>query len=71
MPHSKVLRSKTPELVRQEIWALLLTHYAVRSFMREAADDLGEDPDRLSFIRSIRVIRRQVLNQAGFSPSPP
>jgi Insertion element 4 transposase N-terminal/Transposase DDE domain len=69
MPYSKVLRSKTPELVRQEIWALLLTHYAVRSFMREAADDLGEDPDRLSFIRSIRVIRRQVLNQAGFSPS--
>jgi Insertion element 4 transposase N-terminal/Transposase DDE domain len=71
MPHSKVLRSKTPDLVHQEIWALLLTHYAVRSFMREAADDLGEDPDRLSFIRSIRVIRRQVLNQAGFSPSPP
>ena len=71
MPHSKVLRSRTPELVRQEIWGLLLTHYAVRSFMREAADDLGEDPDRLSFMRSIRVIRRQVLNQAGFSPSPP
>jgi hypothetical protein len=70
MPHSKVLRSRSPELVRQEIWALLLTHYAVRSFMREAADDLGEDPDRMSFIRSIRVIRRQVLNQAGFSPSP-
>jgi hypothetical protein len=67
---SKVLRSKTPELVRQEIWALLLTHYAVRSFIREAADDLGEDPDRLSFIRAIRVIRRQVHNQAGFSPSP-
>lgn len=71
MPHSKVLRSKTPELVRQEIWALLLTHYAVRSFIREAADDIDDDPDRLSFIRSIRVIRRQVLNQAGFSPSPP
>lgn len=69
MPASKVLRSRKPELVRQEIWALLLTHYAVRSFMREAADDLGEDPDRLSFIRSIRVIRRQVYNQAGFSPS--
>ncbi|HET9256634.1 MAG TPA: IS4 family transposase, partial [Pseudonocardiaceae bacterium] len=69
MPASKVLRSRKPELVRQEIWALLLTHYAVRIFMREAADDLGEDPDRLSFIRSIRVIRRQVFNQAGFSPS--
>jgi hypothetical protein len=67
----RILRSRTPELVRQEIWALLLTHYAVRAFMREAADDVGADVDRLSFIRSIRVIRRQVENQAGFSPSPP
>lgn len=70
MPQSRVLRSKTPELVRQEIWALLLTHYAVRHLIHEAADDLGEDPDRLSFIRTLRVIRRQVTNQAGFSPSP-
>jgi hypothetical protein len=70
MPYSRLLRSRTPELVRQEIWALLLTHYAVRDFMREAADDVGEDIDRLSFIRSLRVIRRQVENQAGFSPSP-
>lgn len=69
MASSKLLRSKTPELVRQEIWALLLTHYAVRCYMREAADDVGEDVDQLSFTRSIRVIRRQVLNQAGFSPS--
>jgi hypothetical protein len=69
MAHSKLLRSRTPELVRQELWALLLVHYAVRSFMREAADDLDEDVDRLSFTRSIQVIRRQVLNQAGFSPS--
>jgi hypothetical protein len=36
--------------------------------MHEAADDLGEDPDRMSFIRSLRVVRRQVTNQAGFSP---
>jgi hypothetical protein len=70
MPWSRVLRSKTPDLVRQEIWALLLAHYAVRHLMHEAADDLGEDPDRMSFIRSLRVVRRQVTNQAGFSPSP-
>ena len=72
MAKSRVLRSKSPELVRQEIWALLLTHYAVRSFMREAADDSDTplDIDRLSFTRSLHVIRRQVTNQAGFSPSP-
>jgi transposase IS4-like protein/DDE family transposase len=69
MPWSRVLRSKTPELVRQEIWALLLAHYAVRHLMHEAADDLGEDPDRFSFIRSLRVVRRQVTSQVGFSPS--
>ena len=70
-PQTRKLRSRTPELVRQEIWALLLVHYAVRSFMREAADDIGEDADQLAFMRSIRVIRRQVTNQAGFSPHPP
>ncbi len=63
-----VLRSKSPEMVRQEIWALLLTHYAIRHLMREAADQADIDPDRLSFMRSLRVIRRQVTGQAGFSP---
>ncbi|MGB8386044.1 MAG: IS4 family transposase [Dermatophilaceae bacterium] len=71
MHPSKVLRSRTPELVKQEIWAYLLTHYAIRVFMAEAAEDLGEDPDRISFIRSIRVIRRQVDDQAGLSPLRP
>lgn len=73
MPSSRVLRSRSPELVRQEIWALLLAHYAVRAFMREAADDVDDplDTDQLSFLRSLRVIRRQVTNQAGFSPSTP
>jgi hypothetical protein len=71
MSATRLLRSKTPELVRQEIWALLLVHYAVRAFMVEAADDIGDDVDHLSFLRAVRVIRRQVHNQAGFSPSPP
>jgi hypothetical protein len=66
--HPRVLRSRTPELVKQEIWALLLTHYAIRHIMKDAADTVGTDPDNLSFIRSYRAIRRQVPNQAGFSP---
>ena len=65
---ARVLRSKTPELVKQEIWLLLLTHYAIRHVMKDAADTAGTDPDDLSFIRSYRAIRRQVPNQAGFSP---
>ena len=66
-----VLRSKSPEMIRQEIWALLLTHYAIRHLMCEAADQAGKDPDRLSFMRSLRVIRRQVTDQAALSPLPP
>ena len=62
------LRSKSPELVRQELWGLLLAHYAIRSLMTEAAGSAGLDPDRLSFIRSINVVRRQVTDQAAFSP---
>jgi hypothetical protein len=63
-----VLRSKTPDMIEQEIWALLLTHYAVRHLMCEAADQADIDPDRLSFMRSLRIIRRQITGQAGFSP---
>jgi hypothetical protein len=70
MGHGRVLRSKTPAMVRQEIWGILLTHYAIRHLMREAADTADVDPDRLSFIRSLRLIRRQVANPGDFPPSP-
>lgn len=64
----RVLRSHSPEMVRQEIWALLLTHYAIRALMHEATDPDGLDPLRLSFIRTLRIVRRHVTGQAGFSP---
>jgi hypothetical protein len=64
-----ILRSRKPELVEQEIWGLLLTHYGIRHLMCEAADQAELDPDRMSFIRALRVVRRQVTGQAGFSPS--
>lgn len=66
--HPQVLRSKTPELVKQEIWGLLLSHYAIRHLMTEAASQAGTDPDRISFIRSLRVVRRHITEQAAFSP---
>lgn len=65
------LRSQSPELVKQEIWALLLTHYAISDLRREAADDIDEDNYRISFLDSLRIVRRQISAQAGFSPSPP
>ena len=62
-----ILRSKTPELVRQEVHGLMLAHYAVRRLIHEAARKVDEDPDRLSFIHAVRVVRRRVENP-GISP---
>jgi Insertion element 4 transposase N-terminal/Transposase DDE domain len=64
-----VLRSKTPDLVRQEFWGLLLAHFAVRGLMHEAALRAGEDPDRLSFLHAVRVVRRKLPQFAALSPS--
>jgi hypothetical protein len=64
-----VLRSKTAELVRQEFWGLLLAHFAVRGLMHEAALRADEDPDRLSFLHAVRVIRRKLPQFAAISPS--
>ncbi len=64
-----VLRSKTPALVRQEFWGLLLAHFAVRGLMHEAALRAGEDPDRLSFVHAVRVVRRKLPQFAALSPS--
>ena len=66
-----VLRSETPAMVRQEVWGLLLAHFAVRGLMHEAALQADEDPDRLSFPHAVRVIRRQLPLFAAFPPSAP
>ena len=66
-----VLRSKTADLVRQEFWGLLLAHFAVRGLMHEAALRADEDPDRLSFLHAVRVVRRKLPLLAAFPPSAP
>jgi len=64
-----VLRSKTPELVKQEFYGLMMAHFAVRGLMHEAALKADEDPDRLSFLHAIRVVRRKIARFASISPS--
>ena len=64
-----VLRSKTPDLVRQEFYGLLLAHFAIRGLMHEAAVKAGEDPDRLSFVHAVRVIRRKLPFAGAIPPS--
>jgi hypothetical protein len=64
-----VLRSKSPDLVLQEIWGHLCCHYAIRTLMWEAADNAGVDPDRVSFVTALRIARRSITVARDFSPS--
>jgi len=64
-----VLRSKTPDLVRQEFYGLLMAHFAVRGLMHEAALRADKDPDRLSFLHAVRVVRRKMAAFGAISPS--
>jgi len=64
-----VLRSKTPELVRQEFYGLMMAHVAVRGLMHEAAIAADVDPDRLSFVHAVRVIRRKLPILVAIPPS--
>lgn len=63
-----VLRSRHPDGVTQEVYGFLLVHFAIRELIWQAATSEGIDPDRISFTRTINLIRRQVTSQAAFSP---
>lgn len=64
-----VLRSKTPDLVRQEFYGLMMAHFAVRGLMHEAALKADIDPDELSFLHAVRVIRRKLAAGHAIPPS--
>ena len=73
-----VLRSKTPSLVIQEIYGLLLAHFAIRRLIHDAAvpsslrrDGHTRDPDTISFTHAIRVIRRLLPHAVAIPPSGP
>lgn len=63
-----VLRSKSPDLVLQEIWGHLCVHYAIRVLMFDAAAHAGRDPDRVSFVAALRISRRSIAQQGAFPP---
>jgi hypothetical protein len=64
----KVLRSRLPDLVHQEIWAWLTVHYAIAVLIARAAEAADIDPDRISFTRALRIIRRTATGTADISP---
>lgn len=64
----KVLRSRLPDLVHQEIWAWLIVHYAIAVLISRAAEAADIDPDRISFTRTLRLVRRTATGTADFPP---
>jgi len=64
----RILRSRLPELVHQEIWAWLLVHYAISVLITRAAQAADLDPDPVSFTRVLRIIRRTTTGTAAFPP---
>ncbi len=64
----KVLRSKHPDTVYQEVWGYLLTHHAISALTCRAATAAGIDPDRVRFLRTVRIIRDRVVTDPAFPP---
>jgi hypothetical protein len=64
-----MLRSRRADLVEQELYGLLLAHFALRRLMHEASRQAGCDPDTLSFIHAVRIVRRHLPFHAAFSPA--
>ena len=63
----KVLRSKSPDMARQEIYGYLLTHHAIAALICQAATEADIDPDRVKFTRTVRIVRRAIA-PAAFPP---
>jgi hypothetical protein len=65
----RVLRSRLPDLVHQEIWAWLIVHHAITALITQAATAADLDPDRISFTRTLRLVRRTATGTADIPPS--
>src|SRR4249919_564511 len=65
----RVLRSRLPDLVHQEIWAYLIVHHAISALTAQASAAADLDPDNLSFSKALRLIRRTATGTADIPPS--
>jgi hypothetical protein len=65
----RVLRSRLPDLAHQEIWSYLIVHHAVSALAAKASAAADLDPDRISFTKTLRLIRRTATGTADIPPS--
>lgn len=63
-----VLRSRLPDLVHQEIWSYLIVHHAISALTAQASAAADLDPDRISFTKTLRLIRRTATGTADIPP---
>jgi hypothetical protein len=64
----KILRSRLPDLVHQEIYAYLIVHHAICAIIAKASAAADLDPDRISFAKTLRLIRRSATGTADIPP---
>jgi hypothetical protein len=64
----RVLRSRLPDLVHQEIWSYLIVHHAISALTAKASAAADLDPDRISFTKALRLIRRTATGTADIPP---
>jgi hypothetical protein len=55
-------------MVRQEIYGYLPTHHALSALICRAATEADIDPDRVTFTRTVRLVRRRLTGPAAISP---
>ena len=63
-----VLRSKSPPMIRQEIYAMLCCYQAIRTLIAGAASEEGIDPRRVSFTVARDAVRRRISDPGSFPP---
>jgi hypothetical protein len=61
----RVLRGRTPDLARQELWAYLAVYQAIRAIIVRAAAGAGLDPDRISFTATLNAAQRTMTAGPG------
>ena len=61
----EILRSADPELVRQEAWAHLAVHHCLTRIIMRLAGQERIDPDRISFVKVLKHVRRSVIRQSA------
>lgn len=60
MCQSKMLRSQSPEMVRQEIWGILLSHFIVRTLILRGAEQAQVEPRTISFTGALDILHARL-----------